>query len=259
MLLLWGCGPIHSHTSGRSQDEPLEASSRHEDPASDVPGRNVLTPDVGVVRRTVLQAVWGPIVFGGAFVAAFRIISALVVRGYPKPPPLPDDSVVNAVGTLDTFYSAPAGSLSKCLRVRVFYPVEAGRPVGGDAPYMPYGRDTTDGMAGLVSFPPFLLAYLADADSGCQTTAPCAPPPTGRPLQTHGGFRRAVAAPLGDVRCRVAAVGEAKGADKYTGSRQRMQKRCKAPPPPSPPLLQPASGGLLFSSMPVMHGVFIRH
>ena len=36
------------------------------------------------------------------------------------------------------------------------------------------------------------------------------------------------------------------------------------PPPPRPPtpprsLLQPASGGLLFSAMPVMHGVFIRH
>eukprot|EP00670_Eutreptiella_braarudii_P016886 CAMPEP_0174364040 /NCGR_PEP_ID=MMETSP0811_2-20130205/71262_1 /TAXON_ID=73025 ORGANISM="Eutreptiella gymnastica-like, Strain CCMP1594" /NCGR_SAMPLE_ID=MMETSP0811_2 /ASSEMBLY_ACC=CAM_ASM_000667 /LENGTH=142 /DNA_ID=CAMNT_0015503311 /DNA_START=350 /DNA_END=774 /DNA_ORIENTATION=+ len=103
----WGLRGSSPNVETR-RDEPLEASSRHEDPASDVPGRNVLTPDVGVVRRTVLQAVWGPIVFGGAFVAAFRIISALVVRGYPKPPPLPDDSVVNAVGTLDTFYSAPA-------------------------------------------------------------------------------------------------------------------------------------------------------
>ena len=30
-------------------------------------------------------------------------------------------------------------------------------------------------------------------------------------------------------------------------------------PPPPPPTGQPASGGLLFSAMPVMHGVFIRH
>ena len=29
--------------------------------------------------------------------------------------------------------------------------------------------------------------------------------------------------------------------------------------PPPPPALQPASGGLLFSAMPVMHGVFHRH
>ena len=36
---------------------------------------------------------------------------------------------------------------------------------------------------------------------------------------------------------------------------------CQPPPPFTPPrsLLQPASGGLLFSAMPVMHGVFIRH
>jgi len=41
-----------------------------------------------------------------------------------------------------------------------------------EAPYFPFGRDTSDALAGLVYFPTILLAHLASGGSGCFADAP---------------------------------------------------------------------------------------
>ena len=59
-------------------------------------------------------------------------------------------------------------------RAKLFYPAKAASE--REAPYCTDGRDTSDGMAGLVGFKQlglsFLLAHLATAPSGCWSDAP---------------------------------------------------------------------------------------
>ena len=62
----------------------------------------------------------------------------------------------------------------------MFYPAEPGSlgssfsAAPSEAPYFPFGRDTSDALAGLVYFPTFLLSHLATAKSGCVADAPFA-------------------------------------------------------------------------------------
>ena len=92
--------------------------------------------------------------------ATFRAGAALSVVGQPRAPTLKAP-----VGCKITRVKTAAGSC----RVKLFYP--AAENSAEDAPYCIDGRETSDGMAGLVGFRQlglsFLLAHLADARSGC--------------------------------------------------------------------------------------------
>lgn len=111
--------------------------------------------------------------------AAFRAGAAISVVGQPRMPaasdlPGPHRSVGSRIVRMP----------SSGARVRLFYPcVHARAHADADerakakhAPYCTDGRATSDGMAGLVGFRQlglsFLLAHLADADSGCLQDAP---------------------------------------------------------------------------------------
>eukprot|EP00873_Tetraselmis_striata_P002546 jgi/Tetstr1/422810/TSEL_013601.t1 len=98
------------------------------------------------------------VIFGGA--AIFRLTSAAVVRGFPSPPALP--AAAFQVGVRECRLGG--------IRARIFYPTDSPKP-GTDGsieePYFPFGRATSDGLAGIVHFPSFLLAHLSTAGSGC--------------------------------------------------------------------------------------------
>lgn len=100
------------------------------------------------------------------FAAAFRIGAALSVIGQPRMPKL--EGPYKAVGA--RFVEIPGGC-----RAKVFYPAESTEGFQ-DAPYCTDGRNTSDGMSGLVGFRQlglsFLLAHLATAQSGCSLDAP---------------------------------------------------------------------------------------
>ena len=101
-----------------------------------------------------------------AFAAAFRAGAAFAVIDQPRLPPTTGEFDVGVC------YSRCGGA-----RVKIFYPAagSSDRP----APYCTDGRETSDGMAGLVGFKQlglsFLLAHLADAPSGTWLDAPPAP------------------------------------------------------------------------------------
>ena len=113
----------------------------------------------------------------GAFALAFRAGAAFAVIDQPQLPSLAAGSFEH-VGVKIT---AAGGA-----RVKVFYPATSQSDTEG--PYCSDGRETSDGMAGLVGFRQtglsFLLAHLAGAPSGtwldappAQTTASGKPPP----------------------------------------------------------------------------------
>jgi len=111
------------------------------------------------------------------FAAAFRTGAAISVINQPRLPQLPS-STTNAVGS--RVIRLPTSGA----RVRLFYPTPTlHEPHPNDAPYCTDGRETSDGMAGLVGFRQlglsFLLAHLADAPSGCYRDVP--------PLEGGGG------------------------------------------------------------------------
>lgn len=117
-------------------------------------------------------------VLAGGF-SAFRIGAALSVVGFPQVPAL--KGPFQRVGVK---YTRVRGEKGRSCRVKIFYPAEgradtaeagagtaeAGPKSGEEAPYCTDGRQTSDGMAGLVGFRQaglsFLLAHLADAPSG---------------------------------------------------------------------------------------------
>ena len=101
--------------------------------------------------------------------AAFRAGAAISVIGQPRMPAASD-----LPGPHRTVGSRIVRMPSSGARVRLFYPCEPAK--AKHAPYCTDGRATSDGMAGLVGFRQlglsFLLAHLADADSGCLEDAP---------------------------------------------------------------------------------------
>lgn len=115
------------------------------------------------------EALLQPLLLLGAFAASFRIGAALSVIGQPR---LPDDEdFLFPVGS-EVLRLPKSGS-----RVRLFYPcTKDEQPRPSNTSYCTDGRATSDGMAGLVGFRQlglsFLLAHLAEADSGCYENAP---------------------------------------------------------------------------------------
>ena len=115
-----------------------------------------------------------------AFAAAFRAGAAFAVIDQPCLPPITGEHEHVGVS-----YTRCGGA-----RVKVFYPASA--PSNEPAPYCTDGRETSDGMAGLVGFRQtglsFLLAHLADAPSGA--TLDAAPASTAEPppvlVYSHG-------------------------------------------------------------------------
>ena len=118
-----------------------------------------------------------------AFAIAFRTGAAFAVVDQPRLPSL--SATYRHVGVR---YTNAGGA-----RVKVFYPASS----PGDeapAPYCTDGRETSDGMAGLVGFRQlglsFLLAHLADARSGTWLDAPPAPTAEDKPppilVYSHG-------------------------------------------------------------------------
>jgi len=127
----------------------------------EVTRRQLLVPDREVLGDIAEKLAW-PI--GG--IAAFRIGARIAVIGQPR---LPNCNEYIGSRVIRTKESG--------VRVRLFYPCE--KPAQGIsnemAPYCTNGRETSDGMAGLVGFRQlgvsFLLAHLADAQSGCYENA----------------------------------------------------------------------------------------
>jgi|UniRef100_A0A7S3AWI7 pimeloyl-ACP methyl ester carboxylesterase len=98
-----------------------------------------------------------------AVAGSFRAGSAIAVINQPRLPPL--DGPYEVGCRLTRVNGA---------RTKLFYPAAVAG--GMDAPYCTDGRETSDGMAGLVGFRQlglsFLLAHLATATSGCWLNAP---------------------------------------------------------------------------------------
>ena len=110
--------------------------------------------------------------------AAFRTGAAIAVIGQPRMPPVTGPFCTVGVRIIRV---EGVGGGDSC-RAKVFYPAQDPEeedrepPAFADAPYCTDGRETSDGMAGLVGFRQlglsFLLAHLADATSGCRLDAP---------------------------------------------------------------------------------------
>lgn len=119
-----------------------------------------LLPNDELVTRSqfLLQ---NPLVQIISFAAAFRIGARISVINQPRMP-----KINKSVGS--TVTRLPSGA-----RVRLFYPTSYTKEEEETmmAPYCTDGRQTSDGMAGLVGFRQlglsFLLAHLATASSGC--------------------------------------------------------------------------------------------
>lgn len=121
--------------------------------------------------EAILQTLLYPL----AFAAAFRTGAAVAVIGQPRMP-----SLHGSGQSEGDFKPVAVGSRVIRLpesgaRVRLFYPTNETTTSAKMAPYCTDGRQTSDGMAGLVGFRQvglsFLLAHLADASSGCYSDA----------------------------------------------------------------------------------------
>ena len=126
-----------------------------------------LLPNDELITRSQLL-LQNPLVQIISFAAAFRIGARISVINQPRMP-----KINKSVGS--TVTRLPSGA-----RVRLFYPTsytkEEEEETSMMAPYCTDGRQTSDGMAGLVGFRQlglsFLLAHLATASSGCIEDAP---------------------------------------------------------------------------------------
>jgi hypothetical protein len=138
------------------------------------------------------QAILSPLLI---FAATFRTIAALSVINQPRMPIIKTNANANASANVLVKGHERIGSrvlrLPSGTRVRLFYPTIAtlnsaqsgnsksnGNKNANMAPYCTDGRQTSNGMAGLVGFRQlglsFLLAHLASASSGCILDAPFA-------------------------------------------------------------------------------------
>ncbi|KAL9189572.1 hypothetical protein ACHAXT_009247 [Thalassiosira profunda] len=111
-----------------------------------------------------LNAVPSAVAYPAAFVAAFRTGAAISVINQPRMP------------SIDTEVGSQVIRLPSGARVRLFFPANCTDASSTMAPYCTDGRQTTDGMAGMVGFRQlglsFLLGHLAEASSGCIQDAP---------------------------------------------------------------------------------------
>lgn len=121
----------------------------------------------GLMTRSQLLS--NPIAYTVGFTGAFRTGAAISVINQPQMP-----EITSQVNVGSTVWRLPSGA-----RVRLFYPTTQTKIADGKtiiAPYCTDGRQTSDGMAGLVGFRQtglsFLLAHLAEASSGCIQDAP---------------------------------------------------------------------------------------
>jgi predicted dienelactone hydrolase len=111
-----------------------------------------------------------------AAAASFRAGAAIAVIGQPRMPP-----ITGPYGTVGVRVIRLKSEGGDSCRAKVFYPALDDSQNGQDreavvnAPYCTDGRETSDGMAGLVGFRQlglsFLLAHLATAKSGCRLNA----------------------------------------------------------------------------------------
>jgi len=129
-----------------------------------LPNDELMTRSQVLQQNTLIQII--------SFASAFRIGARISVINQPQMPKLDRDT--SSIGS--TVTRIPSGA-----RVRLFYPTSSSKNEKGEtgmlvAPYCTDGRQTSDGMAGLVGFRQlglsFLLAHLATASSGCIQDAP---------------------------------------------------------------------------------------
>jgi len=110
-----------------------------------------------------------------AFAASFRMGAAITVIGQPRMPINDNYPVGSKIQELSS------------VRLRLLYPCI---PTNTTAPYCTDSRATADSMAGLVGFRQlglsFLLAHLADADSGCFADAKILPETFPLLIYSHG-------------------------------------------------------------------------
>ena len=120
----------------------------------------------GIDDATALLTRSQAITYPLGFLAAFRTGAAISVINQPRMPMI-DDGI--SVGS--SVLRLPSGT-----RVRLFYPTNStidanSRSTTTYAPYCTDGKQTSNGMAGMVGFRQlglsFLLEHLADASSGC--------------------------------------------------------------------------------------------
>ena len=132
-----------------------------------------LQAGVGIEDLTTRSEVLRQLALPLAGAAAFRTGAAIAVIGQPRMPPLTGTHGTVGVRVLKIPFSS--GKRNGSCRAKVFYPALEGKE-NTDAAYCTDGRETSDGMAGLVGFRQlglsFLLAHLADAKSGTALDAP---------------------------------------------------------------------------------------
>lgn len=154
-LVIKSCSVSAFLSTNSKQSQPPLDCSRH---LLHVPIIKMSPNDVMTRSEAFLQ----PLLFPLAFAACFRIGAAISVINQPRLPPNDENPVSTQVIRLPSLGS----------RVKLFYPCQVGaNTMKPTASYCTDGRATSDGMAGLVGFKQlglsFLLAHLADAESGC--------------------------------------------------------------------------------------------
>lgn len=124
-----------------------------------------MAPDPSLYSSLSRSELFRGVLGAAAAAASFRTGAAIAQVGQPRLPPL----VGAPFEHVGCRYTRCGGA-----RVKLFYPASSASGVA--APYCTDGRETSDGMAGLVGFKQlglsFLLGHLADAKSGLWLNAP---------------------------------------------------------------------------------------
>eukprot|EP00977_Amphora_coffeiformis_P008557 scaffold1936_cov154-Amphora_coffeaeformis.AAC.7 len=135
------------------------------------------------------------LLYPAGFAACFRIGAALTVINQPRLPIFDGypvgSKVVEFPATCETNDSNAKITTTTTGRMRLFYPCHSTEDSLHYAPYCTDGRATSDGMAALVGFRQiglsFLLAYLANATSGCfENARPVTQQPFPLMIYSHG-------------------------------------------------------------------------
>lgn len=169
-------GPGPSSSSSSSSSRTTATTTRKKNHPHEV--KMMMIPADEIITRSQQLLQQDPLVQIISFAAAFRTGAAISVINQPQMPSIKSSSssTTNNVGSRVT--RLPSGA-----RVRLFYPTTSTLEEEATtttsitaAPYCTDGRQTSDGMAGLVGFRQlglsFLLAHLSTASSGCIQDAP---------------------------------------------------------------------------------------